>query len=642
MRHFNLRIALALLAAAAAATGQQPAVELSSDGLSAPDPAVSAGLRPYLQARSAELIGWLQDGSLLIATRFGDVQQVHRVRSPLGMREQLSFAADGVAAAAARPYASDAFAYLEPLHGGESSRLYLQRLSDRTLIALTDGSHRDGAPLWAHDGKRIAFASNRGDGSDVDVYVLDTSDPAATPRLIAGGAGNRWRPFDWSLDDKRLLLGRDASAGGSAAASDSELYIAALDGGEPSAVAAAATSATTGRERGGARSRQHGRAAAPAPAPLAVRFARFAQDGRGLLVLTRHAPAAAATGSAALRLGYVDFGGTQWRDLSSDTTHDVDCFDRSIDGRYVAYSINQGGNSRLMLIDQQRRLDLMVPSLPPGVIGALQFDPSGQQLALSIESVRSPRDVYVLDVHGQQLTRWTQSETGPLDADGFVLPQMLRFPTWDRVGDQRRELAALIYRPTGMGSAPRPVLLLLCGGGGRQCRPGFDPFVQWLVRELGAVVVAPNVRGSGADGADAPIEEVARDVGSLLVWIDLQRDLDRERVALLGEGFGAALALQSLVDYGDRLRGAVAAFPPSLSALANAAAIRRPVLLVQGLNNPQVPAYQLEQLRARLRTDGVDARYLAAADEGAGFRHASHRDAYLDAAANFIWQLLGR
>ena len=55
------------------------------------------------------------------------------------------------------------------------------------------------------------------------------------------------------------------------------------------------------------------------------------------------------------------------------------------------------------------------------------------------------------------------------------------------------------------------------------------------------------------------------------------------------------------------------------------AAIRRPVLLVQGLADPAAPAYELEQLRARLRADGVEVQYLAAADEGAAFTRASGR-----------------
>jgi dipeptidyl aminopeptidase/acylaminoacyl peptidase len=625
---------------------QQAPGALTRDGLGAPDPAVSATLARYLESRSARFIDWLLDGSMLIATRFGDTEQIHRLRTPLGMREQLSYAPGGVASGAARPYASDAFAYLEPHHGGENGQLMLQRITDHALTALTDGSHRDGAPLWAHDGKRIAFASNRRNGIDVDIYVLDSGEAGATPRLVVGGAGNHWRVYDWSIDDKRLLVGRELPGESPVArgsgAPESELFIAAVDSGEISAVGMASAPGDGSADARAGRGRNK-----PPPKPsvalaLHVRDALFATDGRGIVLL------AAATGGAQFqRLGYIDYGGREWRELSTDASHDVERFDRSGDGRYVAYTINDAGSSRLMLIDQQRKLDLTVAALPAGIISGLKFDPTGKRLALTIESVRSPRDVYVLEPETQALTRWTQSEPGPLDPEGFVAPQVLRFPTWDRVEGAARELTALVYRPAAASAGPRPVLLLLCGGGGGQCRAGFDPFVQWLTAQLGVVVVAPNVRGSSGfgralaeAGQGALRADAARDIGSLLVWIDLQHDLDRNRVALLGEGYGGYLALQSLVDYGDRLRGGIVAFPPQLAALANGAAIRRPVLLVQGLNTPGVPAYELEQLRSRLRVDGVEAQYLAATDEGQGFTRKSNRDAYRDAAANFLSQLL--
>jgi dipeptidyl aminopeptidase/acylaminoacyl peptidase len=653
---------------------QQPPAAVTRDGVGATDAAVSATLPHYLESRSASFVDWLWDGSMLIATRFGDTEQVHRLRTPLGMREQLSYAPAGVVAAAARPYASDAFVYLEPHHGGDNSQLLLQRLADHSVTPLTDGNHRDGPALWAHDGKRIAFASNRRNGSDVDIYVLDTGQPGATPRLVVGGAGNHWRVYDWSLDDKRLLLGRELPGdGGSANSSagalpESELNIVGVDGGEISAVSADGAG-TAGGDAASSKAVSGKKVPSKAAAAaLRVQDARFSSDGRGMLLLTRHvgpgAGAATAGGAQFQRLCYIDFGGREWHELSTDASHDVERFDRSIDGRYLAYVVNDSGSSRLMLIDQQRKLDLTVAALPAGIVSALKFDPSGQRLALTIETVHSPRDVYVLEPETQALTRWTQSELGLLDPESFVAPQVLRFPTWDRVDGERRELSALVYRagsePAGAPAAapasgsqprsetgPRPVVLLLCGGGGGQCRPGFEPFLQYLIHQLGVVIVAPNVRGStgfgrglAEAGQGALRDDAVRDIGSLLVWIDLQRDLDRNRVALLGEGYGAYLALQSLADYGDRLRGGIAAFPPQLAALANRTAIRRPLLLVQGLNNPAAPAYEMEQLRSRLRVDGVDVQYLAAADEASGFARTSDLDAYREAAASFLAQLL--
>ena len=48
----------------------------------------------------------------------------------------------------------------------------------------------------------------------------------------------------------------------------------------------------------------------------------------------------------------------------------------------------------------------------------------------------------------------------------------------------------------------------------------------------------------------------------------------------------------------------------------------------------------MEQLRSRLRVDGVDVQYLAAADEAAGFTRKANLDAYREAAASFLAQLL--
>jgi dipeptidyl aminopeptidase/acylaminoacyl peptidase len=135
-------------------------------------------------------------------------------------------------------------------------------------------------------------------------------------------------------------------------------------------------------------------------------------------------------------------------------------------------------------------------------------------------------------------------------------------------------------------------------------------------------------------------DDSVRDVGSLVVWIGLQHELDFNRIMVLGEGYGSYLALSCLGQYGDRLRAGIAAFPPHLGPLTNFASIRRPVLLVHGRNDPDAPGYESEQLAARLRANGTPVQYLGAADEAGEFLRKSNRDAYYSAVANFLAQLL--
>ena len=615
---------------------------LSQQDLAPADATVTQALPRYLEARAARFIDWQEDGAMLVATRFGDTEQIHRVRSPAGEREQRSFDAEPVLAAASQPQHAGAFVYLAPRNGGQQTALLLAQPGGAS-VPLTDGSARDGAALWAHDGLRMAFSSNRGaaPGSEErGIDLLDTSAASAGIRVLVNAAGYRWRVFDWSSDDQRLLLGRESLApqpdSGGRSGGDVELFVADVSSG--------ALTAVEGSQKQEAHKADSRLKALPA-APVRAHAARYAPDGRGILLLGRNQGASAPDFQ---QLEYIAPASGEARVLSNDPARDVELFDESADGHFLAYTTNEGGASHLSLLDQQRKLDLNVAAMPPGIISSLKFDASGKHLALTLESARGPRDVFVLEPETQTLTRWTDSELGPIDPAQLIVPALVRYPTWDRIESQPRMLSAYVYRPSSASgpSALHPVLILLRTGAGVQYRPGFEPLAQFLAKELGYVVIAPNVRGATGYGRGfeqlgegALRDDAARDIGSLLVWIGLQQELDFTHIAILGEGRASYLALSCLSQYGDRLHGGIVAFPPHIGPGAGITSVRRPVLLVHGRSDPEVPAYETEQLAARLRAGGAAVQYLGAADEGGGFLRKSNRDAYYTAAANFLAQL---
>jgi acetyl esterase/lipase len=629
----------ALLAAVPPRTAAADAATAGDELATAPGDALALGLERYLLARPARFVDWLADGSMLIATRFGETQQIHRLRSPLGMREQLSFERGEVIGAAARPYGGDAFVFESSADGGRTSSLRLMRLADHALVPLTGGGFRDQLPLFAHDGAHIAFSSNRGGGTDRAIYVEDTADPSAVPRLVAGSAGERWRIFGWSPDDQRLLLGRERDG-----TEELELNFVDLQTGSLAPIQLAVSAGVRGHR-------------AAAPPTLRALSARIAPDGHGLLVLGLPDPAA-GPGAEFVTLRYVDPGTGEARALLPAMTHDVERFDASLDGRYLAYTINDEGVSRLMLIDQQDKLESAVSEVPAGIIHSLKFDAEGTHLALSVESAQAPEDVFVYQPGTQTLTRWSAGEHGPVDPALLVSPQLRRFPTWDRVNDQPRMLSAYVFgagAPLPQDATPRPVLILLRGAQGAQFRPGFDPFLQYLVNELRFVVVAPNLRGASGYGRSfstlgegALRDDAARDVGSLLAWLGLQDGLDRERVFVMGEGNAANLALAVLAQYGDRLQGGVAAGPPSSPPLPSVLSIRRPVLLAATSPPSEatadapiaVPNDPYAILALRLRGSGGSARYLAVSGDAAGKPLRTDREARDLAVAEFLAQLL--
>jgi dipeptidyl aminopeptidase/acylaminoacyl peptidase len=92
-------------------------------------------------------------------------------------------------------------------------------------------------------------------------------------------------------------------------------------------------------------------------------------------------------------------------------------------------------------------------------------------------------------------------------------------------------------------------------------------------------------------------------------------------------------------EYGDERNEAMRIFLDRISPLTNAARIRKPLLVVAGLNDPRVPASESDQLVWQVRSNGGEVWYLIAKDEGHGFRKKTNLDEYLLTAASFLQKL---
>lgn len=606
------------------------------DGIPPLDASLASRVESYEEWRQATFLDWLPDGSMLVATRFGADEQVHRIAAPLGMRELLTFG-DGSVLEARAPQSGAGFVFVRRTAGYPQLFDYAGPGAARQI---TQGNYQHGSPVWSHDGKRVAFYGTDRTGVNDDIYVVNI--PGATrPQLVVAGATGSWLPLDWSQDDSKLLLLNAVSPQKSA------LYVADVATG----------------------------ALAPVAIPDShVIAASFAPDGVGFYLISD-------AQSDFEQVLYTNPITKVTRRVSADEPWDVEEFAVSAGGHYVAYVMNEDGQSRLTVLDTLRNLEFKPPGLQDGRIDGLRFDDTGQKLAFSYESARSPRDVYVYDVAQGSLQRWTQSEVGPIDPASLATAQLIHYPTWDRFGLSRRTLSAYVYLPRG--PSPCPVLIALPGGEGlhSQSRPDWKPFIQFVVNDLGYAVIAPNVRGSSGygkafralDGGKLR-DDAVRDVGALLVWMGLQPGLDSHRVAIMGRGYGGFLALASLATYGDHLQGAIdvagianlvdfvghspasertqrvaefgdiqdtdmRAFLDRISPLDNVALIRHPVLIVQGLDAPGSRAADSQQLVWRLRSEGDQAWYLSASDAGNAFTTPADQQAYLDTAAQFLEML---
>jgi dipeptidyl aminopeptidase/acylaminoacyl peptidase len=515
-------LAAGVVAAAHAAVEQRGNLVL--DNVPAVDTPLTNRLDDYLGSRGASFVDWLPDDSLLVATRFGDTDQLHRVSAPLGAREQLTFFREPVATARAPQSAvAPGFAFLRDQGGNEQSQVFYYDLTTRAVRMLTAGQGQNGALVWSHDGKHVAYHSTARDGTSFDLMIAEPGNAFAAPRLVFNGFQKAWSPLDWSADDSKLLIYNYVSAG------EAHLYVMDI-----------ATAALTPVSEG--------------DAPASVSGARFTPDGRGVYLISNR-------DSEFEQLRRVDLATGAVEILTAHIPWDIESFARTDDGRFLAWVANVDGVSRLTVLDLAKRAESL-PPLPDGKIGRIAFDRAGKRLALSLESPQSPRDVFVLEVERNAVVRYTKSEAGPLDPLQFVPAELVRFQTFDRANGKRREIPAFVYRPKTPG--PHPVLIDIHGGPESQAVPSWNPFTQFLVREMGFTVITPNVRGSRGYGKTfldldngANREDSVKDIGALLVWVGAQRDLDAKNVFVSGGSYGGYMSLASMVNFGERLRGGI-------------------------------------------------------------------------------------
>ncbi len=156
-----------------------------------------------------------------------------------------------------------------------------------------------------------------------------------------------------------------------------------------------------------------------------------------------------------------------------------------------------------------------------GIIGGLEWHNNGRDLGLVLTSARSPSDVYSLDVTTGTLERWTESETGGLNAQAFSEPELVRWKSFDG-----KTISGFLYKPAARFTGPRPVIVNIHGGPEGQSRPGFQGRSNYYLDELGVAVLYPNVRGSTGFGKTFVTldngmlrEDSVKDIGALLDWI---------------------------------------------------------------------------------------------------------------------------
>ena len=617
-----IRISVAIiLAANFSVAGQSDAIapgdSLFVDGIPKIPASLVKAVNKYKNAYGYPLAQWdPSKRELWIKILAGTGTWVSRVETPGSIPKQLiSIQAGGVYDVYFQPQGKYLI-YNKDAGGNETFQFFLYDIATRESKPITDAKSRATEPVWSNAGNRIIYSSSPPGGKGVDLSLINPFEPQSN-RLLAQGQGNYLKIYDWSPDDRKAVFCDFASN------TVSTLWLIDVVSGEKTLLSPKTGTNTDYYD-----------------AP------QFSKDGKGLYIITDR-------DSQFRRLAYLSLATRQFKYLSDHIKWDVEDLKRSPDGKTLAFITNEDGISRLHLLDTEAGKEKMVPSLPIGIISDLRWHNNSVDLGFNLKSPHTPNDVYSLDTNTCKVEQWSKGIIGQIDVQKLPKPELIHWNSFDG-----KPISGFIYRPPETFTGKRPVIIDIHGGPEEQYRPGFGYEDNYYVNELGIAKIFPNVRGSTGYGkAFVRLDngllrnDSVKDVGALLDWIKKQPDLDADRVMVQGVSHGGYMALSVAANYSDRIRAALSDSGPSnlvpfientagwrrdlqrqeygderdsktkeflerIAPVNNVEKIKKPLMVVQGQNDPRVPAAEAQRMVTALKKRGIPVWYLLAKDEG--------------------------
>ena len=646
------------MAKASAASAQllAPPSALRVEGVPPLSLAVLGPIQRYSQVVGHGLADWHPtQREMLISHRpvGASTTQLFRLRSPLGKLEQLTNAADPVANGLWEPRQGRFIVFSRGAGGDEAFQLF--RLDPDTLdtTQITPSGQRHAFATWLPSTAQVLYTSVPLDrtadaGTRTSITTtLSQVDPMnlAQSRVVAELPGGGWFGLELSPDEKRVAVTRYVSA------TRSEVWVLDLADGQRQQVLPAIGETLT-----------------------ASHFSSgWSPDGKYLYVVSDRA-------SEFRELMRFDLSGTSPAGLQRLTAHipwDVSDGDLAPASGLLAIVANVDGRDELRLLDATTGVDRSLPAnvrLPAGSVSGLSTHLATGELAMVVSSAQGPAQVMSLNPQTGAMQAWTQPLVpAGLDLSTLPDPEIVRWKSFDG-----RTISGILYMPPARFTGKRPVFMSVHGGPESQSKLGWQGRLNYLTQEMGIAVFEPNVRGSSGYGKTflnldngRLREDSVKDMGTAIDWMATDPRLDAERVVVAGGSYGGYMAMAASVRLADRIAGAVAtvgisnfvtflertesyrrdlrrveygderdpamrAFLESISPLNLVDNIRKPILVVQGKNDPRVPWTESEQIVRKLQARNTPVWYLLADNEGHGFARRENADFYFATIVKFL------
>lgn len=500
--------------------------------------------------------------------------------------------------------------------GNEISHLYLLKRSGEVKDLTPGAQEKTGFMGWSRDNKSMYYASNKRDAKFFDLYKMDTA---------------TWQASILYKNDKGFDVG---------AVSKNERYFALTENLTTSSNNLFLLDKQTGQTK----------KINPDSVESINNVTGFSLDNNSLYYLTND-------GSEFTYIVKYDIASGKKEKLY-EAKWDVVWMALSYNEKYRVIYVNEDGRNKLHLFDHKTGKELDFPPIGDGSIQGVRISRDETKMSLEVGSSRAPGNIYIYDFGTKELKKLTNTLTPDISEDDLVAGEVVRYKSFDGL-----EIPAIYYKPHQASEKNKAAAVVFVHGGpGGQAGLYYFSLIQLLVNH-GYAVLDVNNRGSGGYGKTF-FKMDDRDHGNKdlkdVVWgkkyLAGLPYIDSSKIAILGGSYGGYMTVAALCFHPDEFRAGVDLFgvvnwprtlkevPPywesfrkalylemgdpntadsvrlqQYSPLLHADNIKKPLMVLQGANDPRVQKKESDAIVETVKKKGVPVEYVVFPDEGHGF-----------------------
>ncbi|MDQ6808184.1 MAG: S9 family peptidase [Verrucomicrobiota bacterium] len=345
------------------------------------------------------------------------------------------------------------------------------------------------------------------------------------------------------------------------------------------------------------------------------------------------------------------------RAIAEKEAWDVTEFSFSPHGKYRVIATNEDARTKVKVIEEATGQPVELPKLPDSDITGVDISESETLMAFYHNGSRSPANLYVYSFATKKLAKLTSSLNPEINPADLVEVKVVRYKSFDGL-----EIPGILYQPHGATPANKaPGIVLVHGGPGGQARTEYKAYAQYLVNH-GYCILDVNNRGSSGYGKTffkADDQKHGReplwDCIEAKKYLGSLGSVDPAKIGVMGGSYGgymvlAALAfkpdefsvgvdlfgvanwvrtLQSIPPYWESQRKALYAeigdpttqldMLREISPLFHADQITKPLIVLQGKNDPRVIKPESDEIVDAIKKKGGVVEYVVFDNEGHGF-----------------------